>query len=198
MSDLPEHSNVGHIIDIEKLPEYFPTMHIDSLFWESLGRTVATFGYLEEVLGKAIFALTATQKYDSEQDLHNAYADWLKILEKALSDQLGRLIGSYETAMQAQSVEIVGFVDLIENLKLAARIRNVLCHGSWKTPDDKGQSVPFFVNNKTETFVTPIDIGYLATTQRATAELACEVINSVTSMGWQFPGSNGPGKEISI
>ena len=180
------------------MPEYFPTMHINSQFWESLGRTVGTFGYLEEVLGKAIFALTATQKYNTEEDLQNAYAEWTKILEKALSDQLGRLIGSYEQAMQAHAVEIVGFADLIANLKLAAQIRNVLCHGSWRMPDDNGQSVPFFVNNKTEVFDTPIDTRYLAKTQRATAELACEVINTVTSMGWQFPGSNGPGKAIKI
>ncbi len=32
--------------------------------------------------------------------------------------------------------------------------------------------------------------------QRHTANLACAVINSVTQMGWQFPGAAGLGKTI--
>jgi hypothetical protein len=43
---------------------------------------------------------------------------------------------------------------------------------------------------------TPIDIPYLKQTQKAVAELVCEVVNTVTHMGWQFPGSRGPGKTI--
>ena len=37
-------------------------------FWEQLGRTVATYGFLEEVLGKAIFAFTATRNYEPRRN----------------------------------------------------------------------------------------------------------------------------------
>jgi hypothetical protein len=36
-------------------------------FWEQLGRTIATCGFLEEVLGKAIFAFTATRNYSPDE-----------------------------------------------------------------------------------------------------------------------------------
>ena len=48
------------IVDLNKLPSLFPTHRHSPMFWEALGRTIATFGFLEEVLGKAIFAFTAT------------------------------------------------------------------------------------------------------------------------------------------
>lgn len=41
-----------------------------------------------------------------------------------------------------------------------------------------------------------MDIEYLNKVQKQTAELICAVINTVTHMGWQFPGSNGPGTVI--
>lgn len=60
--DVTNESKVkGFVVDIDKLPANFPTHRHDPAFWEALGRTVATFGFLEEVLGKAIFAFTATR-----------------------------------------------------------------------------------------------------------------------------------------
>ena len=57
------------------------------MFWENLGRTIATFGFLEEVLGKAIFAFTATTRYP-ESEVEAAFEKWLPTLERALIDQL--------------------------------------------------------------------------------------------------------------
>src|SRR5690606_32245141 len=82
--------------------------------------------------------------------------------------------------------------ELIADLRAAAVVRNVMCHGSWGMPDDADRSLPLFVNKRIEKFETPIDIAYLEQLQRHTAELACAVINTVTHMGWQFPGSSGP------
>jgi hypothetical protein len=39
------------IADIENLPASFPTQRHSAAFWENLGRTVATFGFLEEAEG---------------------------------------------------------------------------------------------------------------------------------------------------
>lgn len=184
------------IIVVGKLPRQFPTHRHDPKFWEALGRTIATFGFLEETLGKAIFAFTATRKYD-DSEIEVAFEKWLPTLERALSDPLGSLIGSYEKAVRDNPGATISNLDeLIDDLRKAADIRNVLCHGSWRLPDEVGRSVPFFVNQKKEVFKTAVDVAFLQQTQQHVVELICAVIDTVTHMGWQFPGSNGPGNSI--
>lgn len=184
------------VIDQDKLPPSFPTHQHSPQFWEQLGRTIATYGFLEEVLGKAIFASTATREYGPEES-EAAYEAWLPKLERALTDQLGQLVDSYAAAMRNNpATTIENMDDLVADIKKAAVIRNVLCHGSWRTPDSRGASVPLFVNKKMEVFSTKIDIAYLEHVQTHVVGLICAVINSVTHMGWQFPGGAGPGKSI--
>lgn len=184
------------VVNQAALPDNFPTHAHDAYFWECLGRTVATFGFLEEVLTKAIFAFTATTKY-SEEEIEEAYAQWLPKLEKSLSDQLGGLINTYGKAVRDNSdATIENLDDLLNDLREASKIRNVLCHGSWRTPNQNGASIPFFVNRQKERFETPIDVSFLKQVQKHTSELVCAVINSVTHMGWQFPGSRSPGKVV--
>ena len=104
-------------------------------FWESLGRAVATFGFLEEALGKAIFSFTATEPHDPSQ-IGAAFEKWLPRLERTLIDSLGNLIGEYEKAVREHPNAPVEDLDyLIWRLREALRIRNVLCHGSWQEPD---------------------------------------------------------------
>jgi hypothetical protein len=184
------------IIDRDKLPPLFPTCRHSPKFWEQLGRTVATYGFLEEILGKAIFAFTATRNY-SPDEIDAAYQAWLPQLERALTDQLWNLAESYGKAARDNPATTTKNVDeLVENIKKATVIRNVLCHGSWRTPNANGASVPLFVNRQKQVFDTAIDIAYLEQVQAHAAELACSVIDSVTHMGWQFPGGAGPGKPI--
>lgn len=184
------------IIDQEKLPPLFPTHRHSSQFWEHLGRTIATFGFLEEVLGKAIFAFTATRNYSADE-IDAAYKAWLPQLERALTDQLWNLAESYGKAARDNPRTTTDNVnELVEHIKKATVIRNVLCHGSWRAPNVNGASVPFFVNRQKEVFDTAIDIAYLKQVQVHVAELACAVINTVTHMGWQFPGGAGLGKPI--
>ncbi len=185
------------MVDCDKLPAQFPTHLHPAEFWEALGRVVATFGFLEEMLGKAIFSFTATQQY-SETEIQAAYGRWLPTLYRALSDPLGGLIDSYKKAVsENQKATISNPEELIDHLRKASVIRNVLCHGSWnRPPDELGQSLPLFINRNNDIFETSIDLAYLKQVQRHTAELACAVINTVTQMGYRFPGSNGPGNPI--
>jgi hypothetical protein len=184
------------VVDIKNLPSLFPTHRHSAMFWENLGRTIATFGFLEEVLGKAIFAFTATTRYP-ESEVEAAFEKWLPTLERALIDQLAGLIDSYGKAVRSNSeATITNLDDLLSELRKASVIRNVLCHGSWRTPDADGKSLPLFVNRQKMVWDTPIDIAYLQQTQKAVAELACEVVTTVTHIGWQFPGSRGPGKMV--
>ena len=64
------------------------------------------------------------------------------------------------------------------------------------TPDEKGASIPLFVDQKLNVFDAPIDCAFLVEVQRHVAEVSCAVTNSVTQMGWQFPGSCGSGTPI--
>lgn len=174
----------------------FPTHMHSPQFWEQLGRTVATFGFLEEVLGKAIFAFTATRKYDAEE-IDVAYQAWLPKLERALTDQLWNLAEAYGTAVRDNPDATINNVEeLVEEIKKSTIIRNVLCHGSWRPPDNNGASVPLFVNRQKEVFDTAIDVSYLNRVQADVVELAYSVMDTVMHMGWQFPGGAGLGKPI--
>jgi hypothetical protein len=186
----------GYIVNQDALPEKYPTDKHEAVFWESLGRAVATFGFLEETLTKAIFSFTATRPYD-EHEIQKAYTEWLPKLERSLSDPLGNLIDTYGKSVRDNPMATINDMDeLLNNLREASKIRNVLCHGSWRLPNASGASIPFFVNRQKEVFETAIDIHFINQVQRHTADLACSVINTVTHVGWQFPGSNGPGKVI--
>jgi hypothetical protein len=184
---------MASMIDLNGIPLMFPTHRHDPAFWEMLGRTVATYGFLEEVLGKAIFAFTATKPY-ADDKIDAAYKKWLSKLESALTDPLGNLINAYGKAVREHpSARIKNLDELIDHLRKAAAIRNVICHGSWRIPDEKGASFPFFMNRQKMVFDTAVDRQFLAQTQKHVAELACAVIETVTQMGWQFPGSSSPG-----
>lgn len=184
------------IVDRDQLPPLFPTHGHSPQFWERLGRAIATFGFLEEVLGKAIFAFTATRSYGPEE-IDAVYRAWLPQLERALTDQLWNLAESYRKAARDNPGTTTENIDeLVEGIKNATTIRNVLCHGSWRTPNAKGASVPFFVDRQKRVFDAAIDITYLEQVQAHVAELACSVVDTVTHMGWQFPGGAGPGKPI--
>ena len=186
----------GYIVNQMGLPVGYPTHAHDTRFWESLGRAVATFGFLEEVLLRAIFALTLTTPYD-EREIDAAYAAWLPKITRSLSDPLGNLIDTYgKAAREHPDVRVECLEDLLADLRTACKTRNAICHGSWQAPDSEGRSIPFYVNKQGEKFETAVDCDFLDQLQKAVAGLACTVINTVTHMGLQFPGSDGPGRVV--
>lgn len=95
-----------------------------------------------------------------------------------------------------QESPIVNIEDLLQDLRKAAKLRNIICHGSWGGPDSNGASLPYFINKKKEKMITPMSSDDLARVQRHVAGLACAVIDSVTCMGFQFPGLSGPGRPL--
>lgn len=187
---------MSSIIDQSNLPKGFPTHRHSPEFWEALGRAIASFGFLENILAKAIFAFTATRQHPPEH-IEAAYEAWLKKLEKALTDQLWNLAESYgKAAKEHQSITTSNIDELVGSIKRAAVVRNVLCHASWPPPSPDGFCTPFFVNRKLEMFTSLVDTEYLKQVHLHVSELSCIIIDSVTHMGLQFPGSNGPGDPI--
>ncbi|MCY4384773.1 MAG: hypothetical protein OXE44_16685 [Nitrospinae bacterium] len=186
--------------DFTKLPEHWPTHRMSREFWEELGRTVATFGFLEEILGKAIFALSATRGHKQITD--EMYERWLIKLKKALKEPLGSLIGLYESELDEEierESEISKQIDLrklIKDLREAKVHRDVLCHGSWRPGSSSGKAKPFFVNKKDEMFDSEYDVGDFQQIRLFVTQTICVCISTVTLKRIQFPGSNGPGQPI--
>jgi hypothetical protein len=184
------------VIDQKRLSPNWPTGLFPAEFWEQLGRTIATFGLLEEVLGKAIFAFTATTEFD-EKDAADYLAKWDKQLHQALTDTLWPLSEVYGKVVQDhQEADFKNVGELVEDIKKLSKIRNALCHGSWHAPDAAGATDIYYFDKKDGKFDTRIDIHWLQRVQAHVVALICSVIDSVTVMGWEFPGGAGPGEKI--
>jgi hypothetical protein len=184
-----------HHVDLAKLPPRWPTDGIPAEFWEELGRAVACFGLLEEILGKAIFALTAAKPHDVVTE--KMVTAWVSRLKGALRDPLGKLIESFEQALSEEThPAFPNWQELVASLRRAAEVRNAICHASWRPGAREGLFMPFFVNWKLEAIDTEFDAAALVQIQRHVAELICNCINAVTLKGLQFPGSDGPGQPI--
>ena len=152
---------VARIVDLKALPVDFPTHCHGAVFWERLGRTVATYGFLEEILGKAIFSFTAMKRYKAAE-VDAAFEKWQPTLEGALTNPLGKLIDQYGKAVRDHPDAVADGLDvLLDRLREAARLRNVLCHGSWSAPDENGALFPQFVDRKLNVFDTPVDCAFL-------------------------------------
>lgn len=186
-------STAPRIIDRESLPAMFPTHRHSPEFWAALGRAVGTFGFLEEMLGKAIYAFSGMRPIP-EDEVEEALGKWRGTLERAVSDPLGGLIDGYSKAVREYGAEDDRFSELVNHLRGAAAVRNVICHGSWSPPDAQGRSTPLFITRKLDKFAAPIDVQWLDQLQQHAAELACAVWDSVTVMGWQFEEPASPTK----
>ncbi|MFN6193818.1 MAG: hypothetical protein ACK5BN_08360 [Planctomycetota bacterium] len=198
---MEEQRPTGAFVNLASFPPMFPTHTHDLAFWCSLGRAVATFGFLEEMLGKATFALAGSVDAPEEAAaLRAAVGDLHETLELVLTKPLGTKIDEFEKAATAHPQQpFANFAELVDALKEAARVRNVICHGSWGPPNERGASIPFFATGKGErilVFDTPVDVAWLDQLQKHVVELACQVINAVTLRGYRFPGSSGPGKPL--
>ncbi|TXL03801.1 hypothetical protein BMR09_14075, partial [Methylococcaceae bacterium CS3] len=90
------------MIDKEKIHKGYPTHKHQADFWEHLGRTVATFGYLEATLVKGIYVFEVMTKRDkkvnNEKDLKDS-EDWNNKLNSSLLNNMslpfGELVKKY-------------------------------------------------------------------------------------------------------
>lgn len=184
----------SRIIDIktfiETSPEW-PTNYHEADFWEALGRTVATISFLEEILKKSILVISGSKQISSFERKDEELSIWLKKLEIATSDPLGALIKKYEQAVRSNEKFLVeDFGSLISELELLKEWRNILCHGSWRPPGNNGKSNPFFIKKNGDVFSGDIDTAQLNKVRTETVKIICNIINSITTHGIQFPGTS--------
>jgi hypothetical protein len=189
-------------INRKGLPIGYPTHFHQPKFWAELGRTVATFGFLEETLGRAIFAISLTTEYD-EKDIDKALTKWASTLPLNLTDTLLPLAERFEASVKAhQTANSTGAAQIASEVKRLAEIRNALCHGSWRKPDALDRSQLHYIAKKAVTdagvkpFEPRVTIKWLQQRRAETVALICDVIDTVTELGWQFPGSGGPGDDV--
>ena len=180
---------------LNQQPKFFPTHRHIAEHWEWLGRAVGTFGFLEDVLRRAIFAITGTQTYATNVEAEAALEKWADtLINNVLGLELGGLILSFVKAVKDNpNCKVENFDDLVVQLNKAKELRNLLSHASWQVPNDEGKALPHFIRRRDKQVnLTKMDADYLREVQLGTAELCCAIMSIITSMGWQFPGSNGP------
>ena len=185
------------IVDKGKLADNWPTHLLPPAFWEELGRTVATFGFLEDILKRTCFALTGTRKHKNITEA--AYQKWAKDLELSLTDSLGALIRRIDQALKndgrfSQDHKI----GIVQRLKELNVYRNALCHGAWVSGINANGSarLRFFRKTKTdcpEEFDRLLSLKDITQIRNETVDITTLLMSTVTSMGVQFPGSTSPG-----
>ena len=188
-------------VDIDNLPANWPTHFIEGNFWEELGRTVATFGFLETTLAKAIFALSA--KRERKEITNEMYERWIDRTKKSLEASLGYLIDEFkkelieEITLETEISKQIDLPQLMKGLREAKKLRDVLCHASWSTGKTGDKAKPFFMNRKEEIFDTECDIAYLRQIRKATQEMICMCMDTVILKGLEFPGVSESSEEWS-
>lgn len=181
------------IIERSGLPPTFPTHSQDASFWEALGRAVAAFGFLEWTLQRAIFALSGDQPAPEEEaERQVALNAWQKELEEALKATLGLLATGFERAVANHPRANKEYAaEVVAEIRAAAPLRNAICHTCWQ-PASAVVAKPFFVSRNLEVLESEIDIAWLEQLHRHVAQLALDVMDTVTATGLAFPGTTDP------
>ena len=74
------------VVDRARLPENWPTNAGPPAFWEELGRTLAAFTHLEDMLARSCFGLTGSRRYASMDDAAAAFPLWEYDLKETFTD----------------------------------------------------------------------------------------------------------------
>ena len=85
-------------ISRDKIDPKWPTHKGDPEFWEELGRAVAAFGFLEDVLARAYYCLSGDRKPDDKEDFEAEVDKWKAELEASLTDTLAALTSRIDSA----------------------------------------------------------------------------------------------------
>ena len=189
------------IVDRARLPEGWPTNRGLPAFWEELGRTVAAFTHLEDMLARAYFGLSASRQFANMEEARAAYPQWEKDLRASLTDNLGPLTSRLRKAFRdhdrVPDDVAGGFLARLDELRVW---RNALCHGAWHGFEAdgstslrhfrKGADGPEFLDSR----LTVEDISSI---RAETVALTVDAVDIVSAAGVRFPGTALPGVDLS-
>lgn len=189
------------MIDRDCLPKDWPTNPGETAFWEELGRTVATFTFLEDILARAHLALTATRKYEDSEQAEAAYSHWVKELKQSLTDSLNALTDKIERAFNSDDrvAPDIG-AGIVARLRELRVWRNALCHGAWENFGADGSAhLRHFRNSPDgpEQLEGRLTLDTVSRIRAETTELAVDIVDVVTAAGVRLPGSALPGFDVA-
>ena len=185
------------VVNRARLPADWPTDRGSSEFWEELGRTIATFCHLEDMLARAYFVLTGTREFDDLDQVMAAFPGWERQMKESLTDSLYSLTSKMRDALNDDDHVAVDFShDFLARLDKIRVWRNALCHGAWQSFEADGSaSLRHFKKapDGPERLEASLNIEEIASIRAATVELTADVVDIVTAAGVLFPGTLIPG-----
>ena len=183
------------VVDRGRLPDDWPTNRGFSRFWEELGRTVATFSHLEDMLARASFGLTGTQRFYSIEQAEAAFPQWEEKLKESLSDTLGSLTSKREAIENDDRVPDDRARQVLARLNELRVWRNALCHGAWQDfAVDGSVELRYFKKTRDgpERLDDRLDLESISSIRTTTVELTLEIVDLLSAAGVQFPGTKMP------
>ena len=189
------------VVDRARLPEDWPTNRGTPAFWEALGRTVAAFTHLEDMLARAYFGLTASRQFADMEEATAAFPQWEKDLKATLTDSLYSLTSKLRKAFSDDDRvcdDVAhGFLARLDALRVW---RNALCHGAgqgFATDDStslrhfrKGDDGPEQLDDR-------LTLATISSIRAETVSLTLDVVDIVSAAGVRFPGTALPGIDLS-
>ncbi|MFD2441568.1 hypothetical protein ACFSS8_18385 [Paracoccus kondratievae] len=132
-------------------PETHYTLPSD--FSAALGQCVASFGWLEEIIKRTIYALDRARLADdlTEEELQT----WLSRMSNLADDSMGTLIEQLDAAMRRHP----GLRDrnrITDHLGEIRLHRNLLCHASWRPTEERGAGIPPLSTQRAMCNATPL------------------------------------------
>lgn len=181
------------VVDRGRLPSDWPAHKGSREFWEELGRTVASFGFLEDTLARVCFAMTGSQECKEDEITEEFVQNWIQSLEKPLYDNLNGLIKRIRKAFadDERVPQDVG-VDIVERSKALNVWRNALCHGAWTHFDVNGSArLRFFRRTRegAEALDNSLSQEDIARIRSEAVEVTISLMEVTRSIGVPFPGS---------
>lgn len=190
-----------HIVDRARLPEDWPTNRGSSAFWEQLGRTVATFSHLEDMMVRAWFGLTATREFEDMEQVEAAFPEWEKALKETLTDSLHALTKKLNKAFEDDdrvSNEVAGaYIARLDALRVW---RNALCHGAWQRFQEDGSvGLRHFRRCKEgpESLEERLSVECLLLIRAETVDATADLVDILLAAGVRFPGTALPGAPVT-
>ena len=159
-------------------PETHYTLPAD--FAAALGQCVASFGWLEEIIKRAIYALDRARLADdlTPEELQA----WLTRIGGIADDSMGTLIEQLDAAMRRHP----GLRDrnqITDRLGEIRLHRNLLCHASWRPTADGTHWHPAFVSSKGEVQAEALALEDLERIRGQTVEVGTRVLRVMRASG---------------